>query len=322
MDISPANANFDLIAEDARMTTMPIGRPLLFEAYQKALKCFWTVGEVDLSKDVADFASLTSREQHFIKHVLAFFAASDKIVNVNLLARFISDVPLPEASYFYNFQTTMEDIHAHMYSLQLNTIVPDAAERKHLFAAMTTIPVIAAMTKYMFDTIDSEASLAERLIRMACVEGIFFTGCFCAIYWFRQRGLMPGLGAANEFIARDEGLHTVFAMLVYNQLRESVKLDTARVHELIREAVLIAKAFVCDALPVSLPEMNSTLMGEYIECTADELVKLINVNVVYGTAQPFAFMNMINMKNKGNFFETRVTEYSKVDTDTPMDDEW
>jgi ribonucleotide reductase beta subunit family protein with ferritin-like domain len=312
MSLSKNVSPFKLVAADSRLTTLPIVRRPLFDYYQDAYKCFWTVEEISLSKDIEHFETrLTPGEKRFVKHVLAFFAASDGIVNLNLAKRFKKDVGMLEAGYFYDFQIAMENIHAHMYSLLLDTLV-SAKERDELLNAIHTIPVIKKMADFMFKCIDSDAPFAERLLRMACVEGIFFTGCFCAIYWLQNRGLMPGLGHSNELIARDEALHTMFAMFLYTMIEPEHRLSFDRVKEIVGEAVTLAKAFIADALPNGLAEMNAQLMGDYIECQADNLVTLIDFPVIFGSKHDFHFMEQINLQNRTNFFERRVSEYSKA----------
>lgn len=302
---------FELIPEDSRLTTFPICRPEVWAWYKDAQRCFWTVEEINVSNDVIQYATkLTKGEQRFVKHILAFFAASDGIVNLNLAKRFKDDVKILEAGYFYDFQIMMENIHAEMYSILLEAIIPSKTERDELLTAAVTMPIIKEMSDYMFKCINSGAKFGDRLLRMACVEGIMFTGCFCAIYWLQNRGLMPALGHSNELIARDEALHTMFAMFLYNMTLE--KLTEEEVVEIVCEAVVLAKKFITDALPNNLPEMNAQLMGDYIECQADNLVALININPIYGTKHNFHFMEQINLTNRSNFFERRVADYSKV----------
>lgn len=294
------------------MTTFPIARPALFEWYLDAKRCFWTVEEISVSQDVDDFKhKLSPGEQRFVKHVLAFFAASDGIVNVNLAERFKKDVPILEATYFYNYQISTEDMHAHMYSILLDAIVPSATERNELLNAAQTMPVIARMSEFMYRCIASDAPFAERLLRMACVEGIFFTGCFCAIYWLQSRGLMPALGQSNSLIAKDEALHTMFAMFLYSMIEPDQQLSAVAVGKIILEAVELAIDFIKDALPTGLLEMNSGLMIPYIQCQADNIVTLINQPPIFETKHDFGFMEQQNMTNRANFFERRATEYNK-----------
>lgn len=301
------------ISGDDRLTTLPIGRPQLWDLYKKSMKCFWTAEEVNISVDKSDYKrKLTEKERHFVNFVLAFFAASDKIVNLNLAKRFKDEIKILEAEYFYDFQMAMENIHAEMYSLLLDTIITDEKEKAFLQDAIKNIPVIAKMTDWMFKWINSDKSFAHRLLGMACVEGIFFSGCFCAIYWLANRGLMPGLAHSNELIARDEGLHTFFATVLYNLIREELKLSQTEAYEIIAEAVEIAKEFINAALPIDLPEMNARLMSQYIETVADNLLVLIELPKVYNSKQPFKFMEQINMIGKTNFFERYVSDYQKA----------
>ena len=304
---------FQLRDGDDRMTTFPVARPDIFAFYTKSRDCFWTPGEITTVTDVIHYSTkLTPGEQRFVKYILAFFAASDGIVNVNLAKRFKDDIPMQDASYFYNFQMMMEDIHAHMYSIILDAIVPDRTERDNLINASQTIPVISKMSDYMNRCISSGAPFAERLLRMACVEGIFFTGCFCAIYWLQSRGLMPALAHSNELISRDEALHTEFALHMYNMIEPEHRLSKLRIGVIFEEAVSIAAEFITDALPGGLQEMNAALMTDYIKCQADILLSLIGMPPQYNTKHQFHFMDQINMTNRTNFFERRVSEYSKV----------
>jgi len=303
---------FESVDGDHRLTMFPVGRQGMWQLYKQAQKCFWVPEEINFSRDRTDYESrLTPGQQRFVDRVLAFFAASDKIVNINIAKRFKEDVNIMEADAFYDFQMAMENIHAETYALQLDTIVGDRAKRDSLLSALETMPSVKTLTDYMFRCIDSSEPFPRRLLMMACVEGVFFSGCFCAIYWLRNRGLMPGLGHANELIARDEGLHTQFALYLYMQLLGDCRLDAATTHDVFREAVSIAKSFVLDALPEPLPEMNAGLMSQYIECVADGLLRLIDVPPLYRVKNPFPFMEQLNLDNKTNFFETRVSEYSK-----------
>jgi ribonucleotide reductase beta subunit family protein with ferritin-like domain len=243
-------------------------------------------------------------------------------VNVNLAKRFKEDVPIIEVEMFYDFQMMMENIHAETYSLQLETIVNDVAKRDRLLNALNTIPSIRALTDWMKNCIESHENFAKRLLMMACAEGIFFSGCFCAIYWLQNNGLMPGLGHANELIARDEGLHTRFALHLYNMIEPAHKLSCAQIHSLFGEAVKLAKEFTNDALPEPLAEMNADLMSKYIESVADNLLCMIDVPILYGTKNPFAFMNQINFDNRTNFFERRVSEYAKPKSAENEKEDW
>jgi ribonucleotide reductase beta subunit family protein with ferritin-like domain len=297
--------------EDSRLTTFPLHRPNIFKWYEDALSCYWVPTDINFSKDVEHYETkLTPNMQRFVKHVLAFFAASDGIVNINLAKRFREDLPILEVGYFYDFQIMMENIHAHTYSLQLDAIIPDSTERNNLLNAVTTMPIIKKMAEFMFKCIKSTAKFAERLLRMACVEGILFTGCFCAIYWLANRGLMPGLSHANELISRDEALHTIFALFIYWMLLDKLSHDD--VYAIISEAVELASEFIREALPNGLPEMNAGLMIDYIKSQADNLLTLIDVPKLYNTKHNFHFMEQINQTNRTNFFERRVSEYSRT----------
>jgi ribonucleotide reductase beta subunit family protein with ferritin-like domain len=304
---------FEYVLGDDRLTTYPINRNDLWQYYTKARNSFWTPDEINIRDELDHFTNkLTTHEQHFVKHVLAFFAASDGIVNVNLAERFKKDVKILEAGYFYDFQIMMENIHAETYSNLLESIISSPTERDRLFNAIKTIPSVSKMSDYMMKTISSDAPFPKRLLRMACVEGIFFSGCFCAIYWLQSRGLMPALGQSNELISRDEGLHTMFALYLYTLLKPEYKLQPDEIVEIFVDAVEFASQFINEALPVDLPEMNSRLMLDYIKSQADILVSLIDHKPIYGVKHQFAFMDQINMDNVTNFFERRVTNYSKT----------
>ena len=302
---------FALIPEDERITTYPISRVGLWAWYEEACRCYWTPREITLADDIAHYGRLTADERHFVDYVLAFFASADAIVNENLAGRFRKDVKLFEAGYFYDYQIMMENIHAQTYSELLYTIIPDQAKREYLLGAVKTIPAVTRMAEYMRATIKSSAPLAERLLRMACVEGIFFTGCFCAIYWLKKRGLMPGLCFSNELISRDEALHTMFAMYLYDMLRPECKLPAERVYEIFAEPVDIAAEFITAALPIRLEEMNAELMIEYTQSRADDMLSLIDLDPLYGVTHGFDFMDQPNHTNRTNFFERRVSEYAK-----------
>jgi ribonucleotide reductase beta subunit family protein with ferritin-like domain len=303
------------IPGDDRLTTSPIGRPDIWAIYQRATASFWRPEEIPMSRDKEHFDhKLTEEERRFVKHVLAFFAASDGIVNENLIGCFRAEINILEVRYGYDFQVMMENIHATVYSMQLDTYITDPIEREYLLNAAKNIPVITAMTNYMKKCIASgktgDAPLGERLLRMACVEGIFFTGCFCAIYWLQNRGLMPGFGQANEFIARDEALHTEMALKLYLLIPN--RLPQARITEIFTEAVDIATEFTNDALPKNLKEMNKILMAQYIKYVADNLISMINYQPIFKVENPFGFMEQINLTNRTNFFERRGAEYSRA----------
>lgn len=306
------NPLFKPVPGDKRLTAFPIGRPDIYQYYDRAVACQWTVNEVDLSKDKKDYERLTPGEQHFIKHVLAFFAVGDAIVNENLTERFEKEIDIIEAKYFYHAQMAMEDIHAIMYSMLLVTIIPSEEERTFLLNSTINMPIIGKMRDFIVEKcIKSNDPFAARILRMACVEGIFFTGCFCVIYWLQNRKLMPGLGHSNQLIARDEGLHTEFALHLYNLLEPEHKLNDNSVYQVFKEAVAIAQEFIHEALPIPLEGMNAMMMCDYIESQADVLLGLINLPPLFGKKHDFLFMQQINMANKTNFFERRVSEYSK-----------
>lgn len=278
--------------------------------YKKAEASFWTAEEVDLSQDVRQWEALTRDEKHFIKHVLAFFAASDGIVLENLAGRFMKEVQVSEARAFYGFQIAIENIHSEMYSLLLETYIKDATEKNRLFHAIDTIPCVARKADWALKWIDGSETFAERIIAFACVEGIFFSGSFCAIFWLKKRGLMPGLTFSNELISRDEGLHCDFACLLYGLLKK--KLSEDRVKGIVRDAVEIEREFVCEALPCALVGMNGDLMGQYIEFVADRLLNALGCGKIYNVQNPFDWMELISLQGKTNFFEKRVGEYQKA----------
>jgi ribonucleotide reductase beta subunit family protein with ferritin-like domain len=285
----------------------------LYKMYKQSVALFWTPEEIQFSKDGEDWAKLSPDEQRFIKHVLAFFAGSDGIVQENLASRFQREVDSQVVKLFYSFQNAMEGIHAETYSLLIDTYVKDKTEQDHLFHAIDTIPCIKKKADWAVKWIESQSNFATRLVAFACVEGIFFSGAFCSIYWLKKRGLMPGLTFSNELISRDEGLHTLFAIALYHTLQE--KLDTETIVSILKEAVAIEKEFIVDALPCSLIGMNSRMMTEYIEFVADRLAVQLGCPKIYNTANPFDFMDLISLEGKTNFFEKKVSEYSRP-TDT------
>lgn len=299
-----------LIDNKSRFVLFPIEHHDIWKFYKQAEASFWTAEEIDLSQDLSDWETLTDGERHFVSHVLAFFAASDGIVNENLVENFVAEVQYTEAKFFYGFQIAIENIHSEVYSLLIDTYVKDTKERIKLFNAIETLDCVKKKAEWALRWI-SEASFAERLVAFAAVEGIFFSGSFCAIFWLKKRGLMPGLSFSNELISRDEGLHCDFACLLYrNHLIN--KLPVSRVTQIITDAVTIEKEFVTDALPVRLIGMNAALMNQYIEFVADRLLVELNCPKVYHAANPFDFMEMISLQGKTNFFEKRVGEYQKA----------
>jgi ribonucleoside-diphosphate reductase beta chain len=293
-----------------RFVLFPIQHNDIWDFYKKSQASFWTAEEIDLAPDLVDWeAKLNDDERHFIKHVLAFFAASDGIVNENLAENFLSEVQYTEAKFFYGFQVMMENIHSETYSLLIDTYIKDPAEKNHLFNAMETLDCVKKKANWALEWIEN-GSFAERLVAFAAVEGIFFSGSFCSIFWLKKRGLMPGLSFSNELISRDEGMHCDFACLLYNHHLDH-PLPKETVQRIISDAVEIEKEFVCDALPVKLIGMNSNLMTQYIEFVADRLLMELGCEKMYNSTNPFDFMDMISLQGKTNFFEKRVAEYQK-----------
>jgi ribonucleoside-diphosphate reductase beta chain len=293
-----------------RFVLFPIQHSDIWQMYKQAEASFWTAEEIDLAQDQSNWESLNDGERHFISHVLAFFAASDGIVNENLGANFFNEVQFPEAKCFYGFQIMMENIHSETYSLLIDTYIKDPKEKQRLFHALETVPCVQRKGEWALKWINSD-NFAERLVAFAAVEGIFFSGSFCSIFWLKKRGLMPGLTFSNELISRDEGLHCDFACLLYTQYLKG-KLSKDRVYEIIRDAVSIEQEFVTDALPVNLIGMNAKLMNEYIEFVADRLLVALGYPKMFNSANPFDFMEMISLQGKTNFFEKRVAEYQKA----------
>jgi ribonucleoside-diphosphate reductase beta chain len=293
-----------------RFVLFPIQNNDIWQMYKQAEASFWTAEEIDLSQDQKDWEGMNDGERHFISHVLAFFAASDGIVNENLVVNFMNEVQLAEAKCFYGFQIMMENIHSETYSLLIDTYIRDAREKDRLFNALETVPAVAMKGQWALKWISSE-NFTERLVAFAAVEGIFFSGSFCSIFWLKKRGLMPGLSFSNELISRDEGLHCDFACLLYDQYLTN-KLSQERVFEIISDAVRIEQEFVTDALPVSLIGMNAELMNQYIEFVADRLLVALGYEKMYKATNPFDFMEMISLQGKTNFFEKRVAEYQKA----------
>jgi len=294
---------------DGRFVLFPIEHDDIWQLYKKQEASIWTAEELDLLQDITDWEKLNENEKHFIKHILAFFAASDGIVNENLAENFLSEVQYTEAKFFYGFQVMMENIHSETYSLLIDTYVKDKAERDKLFKAIETIDAVKKKAEWALKWVDSE-SFAERLIAFAAVEGIFFSGSFCSIFWLKKRGLMPGLSFSNELISRDEALHCEFAVHLHNHHLVN-KVSEERIREIIESALEIEKEFITDSLPVSLIGMNSALMSEYLEYVADRLMIDFNCKPIYGTKNPFDFMANIALENKTNFFEKRVGDYAK-----------
>jgi ribonucleoside-diphosphate reductase beta chain len=291
-----------------RFVILPINYPEIWEMYKKHEASFWTAEEIDLSGDQKDWENLNHGEQHFISHILAFFAASDGIVNENLAVNFMSEVQVPEARCFYGFQIMMENIHSETYALLIDTYIKDPKVKDHLFHAVETVPAVKKKAEWALKWIEN-GTFAERLVAFAAVEGIFFSGSFCSIFWLKKRGLMPGLTFSNELISRDEGLHCEFACLLYRMLKN--KLSEEQIHGIIRNAVEIEKEFITEALPVDLIGMNAKLMQQYIEFVADRWVGELGYTKIYNASNPFDFMEMISLQGKTNFFEKRVGDYQK-----------
>ena len=294
-----------------RFVIFPIQHHDIWEWYKKSEASFWTAEEIDLHQDLTDWSTkLNDDERYFIKHILAFFAASDGIVNENLAENFVNEVQYSEAKFFYGFQIMMENIHSEMYSLLIDTLVDNDKEKDELFNALERFPAIKKKADWALRWIDSE-SFAERLIAFAAVEGIFFSGAFCSIFWMKKRGLLPGLATSNEFISRDEGLHRDFACHLHNNHLVN-KVPQERIVQILSEALDIEREFITESLPVNLIGMNSKLMSEYLEFVTDHLLETLNCPKVYNTANPFDFMDMISLEGKTNFFEKRVSEYKKA----------
>lgn len=305
---------------ESRFSLFPIEHPELWNSYKQHVASFWTAEEIDLSADLFDWREkLNDKERHFISMVLAFFAGADGIVVENLAERFCREVTVPEARCFYGFQMAMESIHQETYCLLIDTYISDPHDREVLFSAHTRVPSVAKKAKWAQKYIAAQVSFAERLVAFAVVEGIFFSGAFCAIFWLKKRGLMPGLTFSNELISRDEGLHCSFACQLYSKLER--KLSEHQMHSLVGDAVEVEKAFVCDALPVNLIGMNASLMSQYIEFVADRLLTDLGYRPLYGSKNPFGWMDMISLEGKTNFFEKRVGEYRKSGVMSSLQDD-
>jgi len=299
-----------LSEEQNRYVIFPIQHDDIWKMYKKAMANFWTPEELDLSKDYDDFMKLSDNERYFIENVLAFFAASDGIVNENLVERFCNEVKVLEAKFFYGFQIAIENIHSETYSLLIDTLIKDKPKKEKLLNAIETIPSVKKKADWALKWIGDTSSFGERCIAFAAVEGIFFSGSFCSIFWLKKRGLMPGLCHSNELISRDEGMHTEFAILMHSYLQN--KPSEERIKEIIMDAVSIEKEFITESLPCSLIGMNSELMKQYIEFVADRLLQMLNIDKVYNSSNPFDWMEMISVQGKTNFFEKRVGEYSNI----------
>lgn len=315
--------SFETIGEDEillapspqRLVVFPVVYHDLWQMYKKAVASFWSVEEIDTTNDLKDWEiKLNDNERYFVKNVLAFFAASDGIVNENLATRFYNEVQVPEARQFYAMQIAMEAIHGETYSMLIDSYVKKTSEKNHLLNAVETIPAVKRKADWAMKWIDSSDSFGERLVAFAVVEGIFFSGSFCAIYWLKKRGLMPGLCHSNELISRDEGMHCEFACMLFQMLRTRPSSD--RIHEIVKEAVSIELEFVNDSLPVALIGMNATEMSKYIKYIADFWLQKLGCPLLYNVANPFQWMSMISMERKTNFFENRVSEYQRANVST------
>ena len=308
-----------LQANDNRFVMFPLKYPDIWQMYKKQVDCFWRSEEIDLTKDISSWQTLTDDEKHFISMILAFFAASDGIVLENLAQRFMNDVQVAEARAFYGFQIAMENIHSETYSLLIETYIKDADKKDRLFHAIENYPCIKKKSDWAQKWInDHRSGFATRLVAFACIEGIFFSGAFCSIYWLKKRGLMPGLTFSNELISRDEALHCEFAILLYSKLVNRLKKQ--RIHEIIKEAVNIETEFICEALPCRLIGMNAELMGQYIQFVADRLCLQLGVEKLYQTKNPFEFMELISLEGKSNFFEKRTDAYALANKTLEIDD--
>jgi len=298
-----------LTPDDKRFVMFPIQHQDIWEMYKKQVDCFWRAEEIDLSRDVNDWSTLSHDEKFFISMILAFFAASDGIVLENLGMRFMNEVQVAEARAFYGFQIAMENIHSQTYSLLIDTYIKNTEEKDKLFNGIEYFPCIKRKAEWAQKWIsDKRSNFASRLIAFACVEGIMFSGAFCSIYWLKKRGLMPGLTFSNELISRDEALHTEFAILLYNKLLK--KVNKTKVYEIIKEAVEIETEFICEALPCRLIGMNSELMTQYVQFVADRLAVQLGYDKIYGVTNPFSFMELISLESKTNFFEKKLSDYA------------
>jgi len=294
--------------DDDRFVVLPVKYPDLYAMYKKAVACFWTSEEVDLTKDIQDWSKLSSNEVHFISLILAFFACMDGLINENLCLRFMGEVQNSEARLFYGFQMAIEGIHQETYANLIDTYIKNPLDKAKLFNAINTFPCVMKKAEWVKEHIQSSENFAERLVAFICVEGIHFSGAFCAIYWFRTKNLLPGLCFSNELISRDEALHTEFGIALYRKLK--TKLKQSKIHSIIKEAVAIETDFICEALPCRLLGMNSELMTRYIQFVADRLCLQLGYDKIWNAVNPFGFMEHISIERKTNFFESRVSEYA------------
>ena len=299
-----------LTPSTARFTAFPVEHPDLWALYKRAVASFWTADEISLAKDVAEFELLSPSERHFITHVLAFFASSDGIVQENLAKNFLGEVQLAEARQFFSYQIFNEAIHNETYSVLIDALVRDPAAKAATFAAITELPAVRDKAAWALKWLDASRPFAERLVAFVCVEGILFSGSFCAVYWLKTRGLMPGLGLSNQFISRDEGLHCEFGVALYAKLAD--KVSATRVQDIVREAVENEQRFITDAVPCDLVGMNPASMSAYIEFVADRLLVSLGADKLYGSKNPFPWMELISLSGKDNFFERVASEYQKA----------
>jgi ribonucleoside-diphosphate reductase beta chain len=307
-----------LTEEPNRLTIFPIKHIEIWDQYKKALSSFWTVEEIDLAKDTDDWVKLSDNERYFITHVLAFFSSSDTIVNINLGERFLREIKPLEAKYFYNFQMSIENVHSEMYALLIDTLIKEPQEKHEALNAIQYIPCVKKKADWCFQYIeDTESTFAQRLIAFAIVEGVFFSGSFCSIFWLKERSLMPGLAFSNELISRDEGMHVEFAVLLYSMISNRVSQET--VHQMMKDAVELETEFIVDSIPCSMLGMNSDLMSTYIKFVADRLLTQLDYEKIWNTHNPFPFMERISIETKSNFFESRVSQYSKANVGTKQD---
>lgn len=306
-----------LTPDDKRFVVLPVMYQDLYEMYKKAVACFWTAEEVDLSKDSADWEKMTANEKHFISLILAYFACADGLINENIAVRFFNEVQNCESRLFYGFQMSTEGIHQEVYSNLINTYIKDKAEQNKLFNAINTYPCIKKKADWVKKHISANTTFAERLVAFICVEGIHFSGAFCAIFWFKTKNLLQGLCFSNELISRDEALHTEFGIALYQKLTN--KLKQSQIHEIIKEAVKIETEFICEALPCRLIGMNSNLMTQYIQFVADRICIQLGYQKIWNVCCPFSYMETISLERKSNFFETRVSEYALANKEIVSD---
>lgn len=307
--------------ENARFSVFPIKFKNIWDMYKKMQAAFWTAEEIDWSKDKYDYQKLNKDEQRFIKYVLAFFSASDTIVNMNLGERLLHDVQPLEAKMVYSFQMMIENVHAEVYALQIDNIIDDKVEKEDILNAIQTVPCIKAKTDWMLKWVESKDNFPTRLVAQAIAEGLFFSGSFCAIFWLKQKNIMPGLISSNELISIDEGMHCDFSIMLYHMISEKNKLSQDKVHDMFKEAVETERIFICESLPCSLLGMNSDLMYQYIQFVADQLLVRLGYDKIWETKNPFPWMEAISIEGKTNFFEYRPTQYQRADVNNKTREE-